>query len=67
MTSIFSDDGRCAGFLLKTARGWRAFAVHAGCASRVRLATESEIGFYQTAALAREAVLAPLVEERTSE
>ena len=35
LTSVFSGT-HCAGFMLRTARGWRAFTSHVDCASRLR-------------------------------
>jgi hypothetical protein len=61
LISVFNGTG-CAGFLLKTARGWRAFTSHADCAAKVRLGSEREIGFYPTAAAARDAILAAVEE-----
>jgi hypothetical protein len=57
MVSVHSG-GDCVGFMLRAGwHGWRAFVCHAGCAARVRLGAETELGFFPSAGAARAAIL----------
>ena len=57
MTTVVDNVGGVAGFLMRTARGWRAFTTHKASLTDVALGNEHEIGTFPSAAEAREAIL----------